>query len=221
MEDALPLELWDFPRVALACKDYAALNERHFIPVEGRAILLGEVALQLALENAGVLKNLLNGRGVHDAVVLEPPLGIAADFAVPVFEIDEQDAVVEHNHDVDLPRHRAGADDLEIRERVPLRREIAELLDTGDFAPVYALASDIDFHVESGLRCGAETSDIVMPVARSAPRLCILAAIPPASTIRKQIGKSSVRCIGHRDFGAPAELIGIWDETSQPVSLRK
>ena len=26
---------------------------------------------------------------------------------------------------------------------------------------------------------------------------------------------------GYRDFGAPAELIGIWDETSQPVSLRK
>jgi hypothetical protein len=25
---------------------------------------------------------------------------------------------------------------------------------------------------------------------------------------------------GYRDFGAPAELIGIWDETSQPVSLR-
>ena len=26
---------------------------------------------------------------------------------------------------------------------------------------------------------------------------------------------------GYRDFGAPAELIAIWDETSQPVSLRK
>jgi hypothetical protein len=26
---------------------------------------------------------------------------------------------------------------------------------------------------------------------------------------------------GYRDFGAPAELIGIWDETLQPVSLRK
>src|SRR5207249_1693728 len=90
VEDALPLELRDFTRVALVGKDYAALNQRHFIPLEGRAILLGEVALQLALENAGVLKNFLDGRGVHDAVVLEPPLGIAADLAVPVFEIDEQ-----------------------------------------------------------------------------------------------------------------------------------
>jgi hypothetical protein len=26
---------------------------------------------------------------------------------------------------------------------------------------------------------------------------------------------------GYRDFGAPAELIAIWDETSQPMSLRK
>src|SRR3546814_13722266 len=92
------------------------------------------MSIKLDIYLTCILRDLLHRRRAVVLPVIIPATIATLDWSLPVFEIDDENAIFRDDDNINLAARGGGDSEIEIGVGEPMRREVGEQRHTGNFA---------------------------------------------------------------------------------------
>src|SRR3546814_8439273 len=143
MHDAVLLAFGNPAQVGAFGENDKTLHLRH--PERLALCVLLQMSIKLDIYLTCILRDLLHRRRAVVLPVIIPATIATLDWSLPVFEIDDKNAIFRADDNINLAARGGGDSEIEIGVGEPMRREGGEHRHTGNFASVNARATVDDF----------------------------------------------------------------------------